>query len=274
MVFGTSGRYDREQVVNKVRAIWATSLATIGVLGLAGGFLLGLSLHGRLIAPLIALCAAVAAVGVYVAVWKWSDKRLEILERERMDMRKGAAGEDVVAKKLEAFPNGFYVINDLTTPFGNLDHVVVGPTGVFALDTKNFRGMVGADGKGELLLNGKPTTKPIVNPFMRRMMDIKDKVRALTSGLDPYFQGVFVFPSARVEACWGTTGDVHCIRDEQLFDYIVESKLGTRLRPQDVKLIAQAFLGLAHMDADFTSNAASTMPGLQRTTGVANRASS
>jgi hypothetical protein len=73
--------------------------------------------------------------------------------------------------------------------------------------------------------------------------------------LSRFFQAVFVFPSAHVNANWGTTRQVHCIRDDQLFDYIVESKFGTKLKPEEVTKIAQAFLALAHMDADFGSEA-------------------
>ena len=86
-------------------------------------------------------------------------------------------------------------------------------------------------------------------------MDIKDRVKVLAPGLDPYFQAVFVFTSARVEALWGTTGSVHCITDEKLFDYIVGSKRSQKLTPGEVERIAQAFLGLAHMDTKFATSA-------------------
>jgi hypothetical protein len=89
-------------------------------------------------------------------------------------------------------------------------------------------------------------------------MGIKDRVKALAPNLDPYFQAVFVFASARVDANWGTTKNVHCIRDDQLHDYIVESKRGSKLTKQQVETIAQAFLGLAHMEKDFTERAEPT----------------
>jgi hypothetical protein len=41
---------------------------------------------------------------------------------------------------------------------------------------------------------------------------------------------------------------VRCIRDDQLYDYIVEKDYGKRLKQEDVERLAQAFLGLAHMD--------------------------
>ena len=87
------------------------------------------------------------------------------------------------------------------------------------------------------------------------MLSIRDKVRTLAPGMDPFYQAVFVFTAARVEAKWGTTGNLHCIRDEQLHDYIVEKKFGKRLLPTEVQALSQAFLALAHMDRDFTDRA-------------------
>jgi hypothetical protein len=91
-------------------------------------------------------------------------------------------------------------------------------------------------------------------------MGIKDRVKALAPNLDPYFQAVFVFTSARVDANWGTTKNVHCIRDDQLHDYIVESKRGSKLTKEQVETIARAFLGLANMEKDFTERAEPTRP--------------
>ena len=62
-------------------------------------------------------------------------------------MQTGAAGEIGVGFILQNFPDGFHVINDLTTPFGNLDHVVIGPTGVFVIDAKLARGCLKATAK-------------------------------------------------------------------------------------------------------------------------------
>jgi hypothetical protein len=59
---------------------------------------------------------------------------------------------------------------------------------------------------------------------------------------------------ARVDAKWGTTGHVHCVRDEQLYDYIVENKKGKKLNQKEIESISQAFLALARMDKDFAPN--------------------
>ena len=42
-------------------------------------------------------------------------------------MRRGATGEVLVGNILADLPDDFCVINDLTTPFGNLDHAEHSP---------------------------------------------------------------------------------------------------------------------------------------------------
>ena len=105
---------------------------------------------------------------------------------------------------------------------------------------KNWRGTVTADGKGELLQNGKPTDKALVRTFTRRVMDLKERLKALTK-LDPYIQCVFVFTHTQVEANWGTTGAVHCICIEKVVDYINKYRCSKPLPATDIlRLVAAA----------------------------------
>jgi len=82
-------------------------------------------------------------------------------------------------------------------------------------------------------------------------MSVREKVCALVPGMDVRFEAVFVFTAARVEAKWGRTGYLNCITDDQLDSYIAEKDFGKKLTPNDVSRIAQAFLGLAHMEKEF-----------------------
>jgi len=257
-VLGESGRYVAEEAVRKLRKIWAIIIIVTAIVGVSWGFWLGYSLNNLNKLSWKSVAGVIAFAATVWIMWKWSDRKLDELETQRVAMRKGAVGEASVGRTLNEFPEGFHVINDLTTPFGNVDHVVVGPTGVFLIDTKNWRGVVSADGKGELLNNNKPTDKPHVKQFTGRIMGMKEQVRSLSGGLDPYFQGVFAFPSARVDANFGSTGYVHCVRDDRLFDYIVESPLGKKLNKTEVEKIAQAFLALASMDKKFKPTASTS----------------
>ena len=80
-------------------------------------------------------------------------------------------------------------------------------------------------------------------------MSIKAKINAI-SGQNPYINALLVFPSAQVDARWGTTGHVNCLKDERLYDYIVENKTGKRLTKKEVESVAQAFVALAINDKE------------------------
>ena len=56
--------------------------------------------------------------------------------------RKGLQGEQTVASELSHLNDEFLLLNDVMLPGGrgNIDHILIGPTGVFVLETKNFSG--------------------------------------------------------------------------------------------------------------------------------------
>jgi len=55
----------------------------------------------------------------------------------------GAEGEEVVGEILESLTgDGWQVIHDVSFGKGNIDHIVVGPGGLFTVETKSRRGRV------------------------------------------------------------------------------------------------------------------------------------
>jgi hypothetical protein len=250
-VLGESGRYVSREAVNNSHRIILIVVLVVAALAVIEGFLLAGYVPSGLFPTWLRLLILIGILPCIWILYKWGDKKLDALFKKREAMRRGAAGEIHVGNILTDFPDEFFVINDLTTPSGNLDHVVVGPTGVFVLDTKNWRGVVSSDDKGELLVNGQPTDKPYIRQFVGRMLGIRDRVLALAPGLDPFYQALFVFTAARVDAKWGTTGNVHCVRDDQLHKYIVEKDFGKRLSANEIQRLAQAFLALARLDRGF-----------------------
>ncbi len=60
----------------------------------------------------------------------------------------GAKGEEKVAKCLRSLNGKFHVFHDVLLPRtkGDIDHVVVGPNGVFVIETKNNNGTISCNG--------------------------------------------------------------------------------------------------------------------------------
>jgi len=255
-VLGKSGRYATDEAVRQRKKILIALCVVIAILGLLEGALIASYVPFSIIPP---WGRALLLVGVLLGIWwaeKWGNRRIDAIDKDRDHWLRGADGEVKVGAALAKLSDLFCVINDLSTPYGNIDHVVVGPTGIFVLDSKAWRGIVTADRKGELLVNDKPTKKPYVRRFVRRYMGVRDKVLTLATGIDAPFNGIFVFTAAWVDARWRTTGPVNCMTDEQVYDYIAENKYTKKLNPEEITQIAQAFLGLAHMEKEFGESAA------------------
>ena len=55
---------------------------------------------------------------------------------------KGIIGESIVSNYLNQLPEEYVIYNDVKFPgsYGNLDHIVIGPKGIFVIETKNYKG--------------------------------------------------------------------------------------------------------------------------------------
>lgn len=105
---------------------------TFFVMCLAGGICATLVIGNRA-TPLVWSVALAVTVVVYV----WGALRLSRCTRLRRNYRLGFEGERRVGEELNRLmAQGFRVFHDLPFDGFNVDHVLVGPPGVFAIETK------------------------------------------------------------------------------------------------------------------------------------------
>ena len=113
----------------------------------------GLNLAGGSLIPAIFIGAAVA-IGFALLVW-----RLIYLIKRRRKYRLGFAGERAVAEELnQLMLDGCRVFHDVPMePYGNIDHVLIAPADVYAVETKARRKRKTSDGKREheVVFDGK-----------------------------------------------------------------------------------------------------------------------
>jgi hypothetical protein len=108
----------------------------------AGGGVLG-SLMAPRLGPIVGGLAAVAA--------SWGLRFRPSLDA--VAWRRGAVGERRTAQLLGPLERqGWVVLHDLAVPGSraNIDHLVIGPEGVFVIDSKHYRGRLQLDGSGRL----------------------------------------------------------------------------------------------------------------------------
>ena len=126
-------------------AAWTRTLPwrVAAILGIgAGGGVLGSLLAPRLGLVLGALAAVAAGWGLRFRP-----------SPDAVAWRRGAAGERRTARLLGPLErHGWAVLHDLAVPGSraNIDHLVIGPGGVFVIDSKQYRGRLQLDPSGRL----------------------------------------------------------------------------------------------------------------------------
>lgn len=143
-VHGVAGEWAR--VKGMVTGLWPLFLGVF-----AAGFSVAALVFGVVAFGVAMLAASLAYCG-------WSlMKGLRHAER----FFKGARGEERVSRILANLPESYHVFNDFVAGGTHVDHVVAGPAGVFAVETKYWRGKVTVE-DGHILLDGQlPDRAPL-----------------------------------------------------------------------------------------------------------------
>jgi hypothetical protein len=114
-----------------------------------------LASHTGLLDPWLA--GLIAAAG---AAWRL---RLRASQPTRA-WRDGARGERATARRLQRLErHGYTVLHDLQVPgsHANVDHLAIGPAGVFVIDSKYYRGALQLGGDGMLWYGGYPLAQQL-----------------------------------------------------------------------------------------------------------------
>jgi Nuclease-related domain len=131
------------------RAAWTRTMPRRVIVVLAAGLAVGL-LAAQVAPDLAGLLALLAAACM---AWRlWFRPSFDSLA-----WRRGAAGERRTARLLAPLERqGWAVLHDLAIPgsAANIDHLVIGPSGVVVIDTKQYRGRLHLDRYG-LLWHGR-----------------------------------------------------------------------------------------------------------------------
>ena len=179
-VHGKAGEWAR--VKGTVVGLWPLFLGVF-----AAGFALAAFIFARAAVGAALLFAALVWVGANVS------RGLRRVE----SFYKGARGEERVAGILRNLPASYHVFNDFVAGRVHVDHVVVGPAGVFAVETKDWRGAVTVE-EGHILLNGQ---LPDRAPLAQVLKEAKEVKHALAgAGWDGDVTPVLAFASDTFKA--------------------------------------------------------------------------
>jgi hypothetical protein len=171
--------------------------------------------------PILFSVCAISAIALLI----W---RVVHIRRKLRPLRLGRHGERVVGQFLEGFRGrGGRVFHDVPGPDFNVDHVLICPQGIFAVETKTWSlpwpaaKIIARD--GELLKAG---LKPDRDPMMQAAATARwlQDVLARKAGHSYEVRGIVAVPGWRVEADL-EHGTVCVIEPKQLPDYIAKQRV-------------------------------------------------
>ena len=178
-VHGVAGEWAR--VKGMVSGLWPLFLGVF-----AAGF------AGATALVSVGWAALMLVVSLLYIAWSLN-KGLRHVER----FFKGARGEEKVSGLLKSLPDSYHVFNDFVAGRIHVDHVVAGPAGVFAVETKYWRGRVTVE-DGHILIDGQLPSRPPLAQVKKEAALVKAKLAE--SGWNGAVTPVLAFASDTFEA--------------------------------------------------------------------------
>ncbi|MBN1270017.1 MAG: NERD domain-containing protein [Kiritimatiellae bacterium] len=187
---------ERPRLVGFARATWPLLIILA-----AAGYLLRAALPAPALSPTAIGFLLLLLCGVLAYAIVWSERRLS-------QFIKGARGEELVARAL-AFLSAEYRVfhgvsmsRGLLARRGDYDHVVVGPTGIFVLETKNWSGLITVS-DGEILCDDIEPDRPPLEQVRQGAADLRRRLQE-EAGVNVTVHPVLCFAGGRLVG--GTTG--------------------------------------------------------------------
>lgn len=153
----------------------------------------------------------------------WSTRRLR-------SFLKGAEGEEKVARILAFLPAGYTIFNDLQLDDNEtaFDHIVVGPSGVYVIETKNWSGEITFE-NGQVLYNGQVPGRPPIKQVKEAVAALLDHLQAAQCPDVPIYP-VLCFVNNRPQGGLTNIGGVRICTDTDLpglFENALENPVGS-----------------------------------------------
>lgn len=166
----------------------------------------------------------------------YSIQKVRPLLRKRTALIQGRDGERFLGQYLEELRSqGFYVLHDLNSGKGNVDHLLIGEKGIFTIETKTITkprnlAEIHYDGESLTIEGFPPTRDPIAQARAERNW-VTDKLKALT-GKDFPVKAVVIYLG------WWVKGDQHkdvWVLNEKAFSKFLKKETA-QIKTDDVEL--------------------------------------
>lgn len=135
----------------------------------------------------------------------------------------GKRGEAAVSEALKDLPNEYVLLNDLMLPDGrgNIDHLVMGPNGLFVIETKNYSTFVKCIGD-DWFVNGKKI-RSLSKQAKRNAVAVRENLVGVFKDQGsrlPYVIPLLVFVDGKSRLSLNDPA-IHVLRSSELARFIV-----------------------------------------------------
>ena len=156
--------------------------------------------------------------------------------------KKGMAGEKQVSKTLRELDDSYYLLDDVKlSNHGNIDHIVLGPNAIFAIETKNYGGKVTCEEDDWRSLRqqiGSPSKQVKRNALeLKKFIERHTSIRKFEN---VWVNGIVVFPNPDVELDLNRS-TVPALRLSQLCNF-VKNTTGYRFSDKELKILGDVIL--------------------------------
>lgn len=193
---------------------------------------------GPYVTPVMIAAAALMVVYV-VSQWIKSGKRKrrKVVAREAGIREAGAAGERETAHQLSYIGREYVTFHGIKLRGGGrvqeFDHFVIGPNGVFHLETKHWKGKISFEKNG-LFRDGEPAADPTAQLYRHEYV-LKELLRSEGQSAEVHGLLVFTHPQATVQ---GKPPAFTAVRADRLVHEIRERRSKRPLSKADIQRIA------------------------------------
>lgn len=195
--------------------------------------------------------AVIVVAMLYLLLFKWILRSIDSSLIETLKFKRGRYGEYEVHNELEKLSDNFLVFQDVKLPGrrDNIDFVVLGPTGVFALEVKSHKGRISFDGKrltrnGSVIL-GKDMLWQAMDEAMRLHEHLKNVI-----GKEFFVDPALVFSSDLTLVRFGfqKIRKVFVIGKRYLHEFVISRK--EHLNHQEVEVLKSELMKLVQMSKE------------------------
>jgi hypothetical protein len=131
-------------------------------------------------------------------IMEYMETRAGRMVKEERRAIRGAKAEEKIGAILDSLGENYLGIHDVTSPHGNIDHIVIGKeNGVFLIETKAHGGRVSV-ANGRLLVNEHEPEKDFIVQVLKNTYWLRDRILSVIN-VEVWITPALVFTNAFVE---------------------------------------------------------------------------